>query len=85
MIILFPKTAFTLAFLPSVLDFVAARTAAARPMNKGDGRKGLCWFSFLQLAADVVNFGRPKRVEKAATFERRKAEINKVFIILNFL
>mmetsp|Transcript_18558 Transcript_18558/g.23897 ORF Transcript_18558/g.23897 Transcript_18558/m.23897 type:complete len:209 (+) Transcript_18558:506-1132(+) len=34
MMILFPKTAFTFAFFPSVLDFVFSRTAAARPMKR---------------------------------------------------
>jgi len=33
--ILFPKTALVFAFFASVLDLVAARTAAARPMDKG--------------------------------------------------
>ena len=38
--IFFPKTALVFAFLASVLLFVAARTAAARPMNRGDSRAG---------------------------------------------
>jgi hypothetical protein len=33
--ILFPNTALIFAFLPSVLAFVDARTAAARPMKSG--------------------------------------------------
>lgn len=36
MIIFFPYTALVFAFLASVLDFVAARTAAARPMKRGE-------------------------------------------------
>ena len=45
MMILLPKTAFVLAFLASVLDFVAARTAAARPMKSGDSRVACCGFA----------------------------------------
>mmetsp|Transcript_19105 Transcript_19105/g.38748 ORF Transcript_19105/g.38748 Transcript_19105/m.38748 type:complete len:233 (-) Transcript_19105:58-756(-) len=38
--IFFPNRALVLAFLASVLDLVAARTAAARPMNRGDEAPG---------------------------------------------
>ena len=42
MMILFPYTALIFAFLASVLDFVAARTAAARPIKRGERRAAVC-------------------------------------------
>ena len=55
-IIFFPNTALVFAFLASVFDFVAARTAAARPMNKAFLPPGL------QAGEVVVKI--PERVEK---------------------
>lgn len=57
-IILFPKTAFVFAFLASVFDFVAARTAAARPMNSGETGEDRCSTLFRLVKGET---------EKAAT------------------
>lgn len=72
MIILFPKTAFVFAFLASVLDLVAARTAAARPMKRGE-RADSRWL--------LVNGD----TEKAATPDKARAKTKvDLIIILGF-
>mmetsp|Transcript_8361 Transcript_8361/g.10578 ORF Transcript_8361/g.10578 Transcript_8361/m.10578 type:complete len:232 (-) Transcript_8361:33-728(-) len=73
MISLLPKTAFIFAFLASVLDFVFARTAAARPIKRGDN-----------LAVDdCVGVGT---IEKALELpvRRRRSDAEKSFILFEY-
>mmetsp|Transcript_23378 Transcript_23378/g.55345 ORF Transcript_23378/g.55345 Transcript_23378/m.55345 type:complete len:282 (+) Transcript_23378:159-1004(+) len=75
MMILFPKRAFVLAFLRSVFDFVAARTAAARPMNNGPVRRGCCCCCCCCCGAALVVVAIPDSGEKpdVSPVEQRRA------------
>jgi hypothetical protein len=75
MMILFPNAAFVFAFFPSVLAFVFALTAAARPMKRGEHKEVLSvgkssWDLGFALTSTVNDKVSPRRTRNMATADR---------------
>ena len=69
-----------MAFLASVLPLVAARTAAARPMNRGDNREGdSCLTAELAGVDGTVKADAP---ERSAIAKQAYFMVTKLIIVL---